>query len=236
MQIALIIPCHNVKQVEFEFITSRIIEFNRSLKTLDAVLNVIIVDDCNNDALSNIHVADTNLIILKNDSNLGKGGSIKKAIERFQNFNSYLFTDSDFPYTNNNMLDVVNPILNGLKDLSLVKRNESYYEKISMQRKLFSKMLIFLNSRIFNLKNPDTQGGLKAFNHKAAKLILQCQCNDFLLDLEWILKAEKNKLEIVSTSGKLSEKYQSNKLKTSTVLTEIYNFIKILITKNELSN
>lgn len=159
--------------------------------------------------------------------NKGKGAALKFAAAR-ANAGYYMFTDIDFPYSASSMVKVCNTLLQK-GGIVTGFREEAYYADLSPFRTVLSKTLRLLNSIILGLPVNDTQCGLKGFDHKIRNILLTCNTNRFLIDLELLLAVSKNKLSITPVKVDLRDDTNFTKFNTGLLLKELISFVKIIL-------
>lgn len=171
------------------------------------------------------HIGD-NFFYLEAAQNQGKGAALKKAASLLD-ADYYLFTDVDFPYSAESMVQVaeVNEKHGGI---AMGVREQAYYEDVNIFRTYLSKILKWLNHLILQLPSNDTQCGLKAFDVQARTCLLQCRTNRFLIDLEFLLAAQKQKLNILPVEVRLRQDIQFTNFNSLILLKELVNFIQIV--------
>lgn len=166
------------------------------------------------------------LHILDHTLNKGKGSALKKAAGHLE-AEHYIFTDHDFPYTIESMVDVLNKqlIFNGI---TMGVRNDLYYQDMSAFRKFISKFLKKLNLFLLKLPSNDTQCGLKAFDAQAKKILLSCNVDRFLIDLEFLLSAQKKGIKITPVEVYLRDQVQFSTFNFMLIMKEIFLFLELL--------
>src|ERR1019366_9181252 len=203
-KLTIVFPCYN----SGSFI-------RESFAVIDAYLNnsddiqVMFIEDCGTDntyQLLNALVATAlnteRYTVLKNEHNLGKGGTIKHAIAACST-ELIVFTDPDLAYDLSNIDFFYNNI--APKELLIANRvhpDSRYLIPPSFFRYIFTR---HLSSRIYNklaqiLLIPgieDNQAGLKMFFVNDIKpLLFKSKQNDFSFDLELLVMARTNGLAI----------------------------------------
>ncbi len=168
------------------------------------------------------------LLFLENETNKGKGHALRKAVTAVT-ARSYLLTDIDFPYRAESMLAVYEKLSSTSIDIAAGSRNEVYYNNIGTGRQLLSKVLRFGIRSLFSISIDDTQCGLKGFSEKAKPVFLNCVTNRYLYDLEFIVRAHKEKeLRIAAVPVQLREGIELRKMALHILLQEIKSFFNIL--------
>jgi glycosyltransferase involved in cell wall biosynthesis len=141
--------------------------------------------------------------LVEYEGNHGKGYAIRAGLEVCKS-NFIVYTDNDFPYG----LEVIHQFaekLNLGSDVVIATRNQDYFDQLTRARRMISKGLITFNRRILGLQHPDTQAGLKAVNRRGREIILGGREKGFLFEVEWIRKAENEKLKISTLEVQLKE-------------------------------
>jgi len=196
--LSIIIPAYN--------------EEKRLGKTLETILNylkkkgysyeIIIVNDGSTDGTVDIAQEfikfDSNMKIINNDKNMGKGYSVKRGV--LEASGEYiLFTDSDLSTPIEEFKKLLTPLESGydiaigsrsMKESNVVVHQPFYREIIG---KIFNKLV-----KAFVVKGfIDTQCGFKLFKKDAAKNIFNNQkLNGFSFDVEILYLAIKDNLKI----------------------------------------
>jgi len=159
-------------------------------------------------------------------TNRGKGGALKVGIGHIES-EFYLFTDIDFPYTTESMVKVYQSVL--VSDGVVAGyRPQNYYKEVSFYRTILSKVLRGLNNMILQLPTNDTQCGLKAFTRKGKHVLLSCETERFLIDLEFLLAVNKIKMPIKTVLVVLRSDVEFSKFNFAIILNELFSFIKLI--------
>ena len=225
----IIVPCFNpLENWQLELIKS----FNVIQELLQQTeIKIILVNDGSSKNLDkDIKFLEKNIpnfhfIDLK--TNNGKGFAIRQGF-KISNADCTVFTDIDFPYKENNLIEMVSKIENGA-DFVIGIRKENYYKKIPFIRKnlslTFKKILKFL----FKIPTSDTQAGLKAFSKNMKHIVLETKVNRYLFDLELIKLANKNKkIKFDYVDLSLKDDIILSQMSLSILFKEFKNLIKIL--------
>ena len=158
--------------------------------------------------------------------NQGKGFALRYAIQNIET-EYILYTDIDLPFT----VESMNCILQEIKtnDIVFGIKQKSYYEQLPWQRKFISKTLQKFIKILFPiLPVSDTQCGLKAMNQKGKHVFLNTSINRYLFDLEFILFASKNNLNIKPIPVSLRPGIVFGNMNFKIILHESKNLWKIL--------
>lgn len=224
--LSIVLPCYNPDKKWTANILTRYNEIAPLLKNYS--VDIIIVNDGSS---SNLEV-DLNRLsqqlpnckIISYTQNKGKGFAIRKGIEQ-ANGDYIIYTDIDFPYTNQSFSN----ILEGLKnyDITIGTRGLSYYNNIPAHRAFISKLLKFFIKTLLRIPTDDTQGGLKGMRNNVKTYFLKTEINRYLFDLEFICIAAKNKLNIGLIPVVLNENTVVRKMNFKVVSKEMVNFFKV---------
>ncbi|HQV66894.1 MAG: glycosyltransferase [Saprospiraceae bacterium] len=225
----LLVPAYNPSEGwELAFLEG----YTNFCKAIDANIPVTLINDgSSNDISAGVSFLQEKIgkefNYLSYPKNRGKGGALKFGAE-----NSYasciMFTDIDFPYRVESMKAVW---LTSSKQPGIITgyREKEYYSDVSNWRTFLSKGLRILNKSILSLPVNDTQCGLKAFDNGVKEILLQCETDRFLIDLELLLAVNKKAIPITPVPVRLREDIDFTKFNSSVLLKEAFNFIKILI-------
>lgn len=162
--------------------------------------------------------------------NKGKGYALRKGISLSQN-KYVIYTDIDFPFTNESVVAVIDSLINDANDIVVGHRNYNYYKNnISTFRKILSKAFRFFIKNIVGIKITDTQCGLKGLSEKGKTKFLTTKINRYLFDFEFIFISSKDKtMRIKAVEVQLKENVVFSKMKLKILLQEFFNLFQILL-------
>ncbi len=161
-----------------------------------------------------------------NTVNKGKGHALRTAIANIQD-EFVLYTDVDLPFTLESMITIIHNLQ--AYDLVFGIKQRTYYEQLPLQRKIVSRVLQRLIKTLFPaLPVSDTQCGLKAMNHKGKSVFMRTKIERYLFDLEFILYAAQEKLNIQPVPVSLRDGIAFGNMKLKVLLEESRNLWKIL--------
>ena len=198
MYLSIVIPAYN----EEKRIGTSLIKISSYLKKRYHDFEIIVIDDGSNDDTLNLLTEFSqkipNLIVLKNESNQGKGFSVKKGVLKSRG-EIILFTDADMSTPIEEIDKLIGWLKNGyqisigsraLPD-SEIKRYSAWYRQI--MGKTFNGIIRF----ILNLDYHDTQCGFKCFRNDVAleifKSIKHC---GFSFDVEMLFIAKNQGIKV----------------------------------------
>lgn len=229
--ISLVLPCYNPPK-DWERV---VVESVKSLeKTGQLSIALIIVNDG-----STKNVSDENIAFLKSQipdinfisypQNRGKGYALRKGVAE-TNSELIIYTDIDFPYTEESFLAVYNTLKEGF-DVVPGHRGEAYYNDTPFIRKLISKFLRWTLKTFLRLPTDDSQCGIKGFNRIGATVFMDTEIDRFLFDLEFIKLASKRKVKFKKATVVLKPDVVFSKVNLRILARESLNFFKVLFRK-----
>ena len=190
-------------------------------------IRLIIVDDGSEKNLGiEPNTFQETVQLIKLPFNQGKGAALRKGFEA-ADAPIVLFTDIDFPYEINSIVKVVRSIENGA-DVSLGYREDDYYDRVPLFRKIMSESFRFVLKTILRFPITDTQCGLKGMNQRGKDIFMQTKIDRFLVDMEFIKRAVKAKnLRIEPVVVQLRYDVVFSKMGIRVIIGELMNFMRI---------
>lgn len=226
----IIIPCYNPLK---DWHKSIAISYNHIHNALiNTNIHLILVNDGSKKGIKDSEITFlkeniSNFTYLDFQENNGKGFALREGF-KLSKAEYAIFTDVDFPYEEENLLEMVQKLQEGA-DIVLGIRNQKYYAKVPWFRKVLSKSFKKLLKVLFQIPTSDTQAGLKAFSKKGKQYIFETTTNRYLFDLELIKRAAKNKtIQFDYVDLRLKDKIVLSKISLLILLKEFKNLIKIL--------
>jgi dolichyl-phosphate beta-glucosyltransferase len=225
MYLSVIVPYYNEK----EYIINNLIKINNFFEN-KFEFEVILVDDSGTKDFKNIYKKEIrNLNVIENDTNIGKGFSLKKGI-KISKGELILLTDADLS----------TPIKEFEKLYSFYKAgysvvigsrnviNSNIKRQRPLKRKIVGRLFNILLRLILNLNFNDTQCGFKLFNSKILKnIITKSFVNRFCIDPELLYIANKKNLKIKEVGVEWSDNYNSSVNLKKDILNMFLDLIKI---------
>jgi glycosyltransferase involved in cell wall biosynthesis len=226
-ELSLVLPCFNPPD-HWERI---VVECTKSLENkLGFTIDLIIVNDGSTKNVElELHafIKDnvSNVRFFEQKINAGKGQALRIGVEQAKG-KTIIFTDIDFPYTEESFLK----IHAGLQThaVALGHRSSDYYAHTPLFRKMISKSLRFALKSFLRLPTDDSQCGIKGFNQEGKKVFLETQINRFLFDLEFIKLISKRKLSSINIEVELKPGVVFSKVNMKILAKESFNFMSIL--------
>lgn len=162
--------------------------------------------------------------------NRGKGHALRTGVA-LSKAPVTLYTDIDFPFTNESTKAVLDQVVTEQADVVAGFRNQSYYAgTISPFRRLLSKTFRGFLTNVLKLPMADTQCGLKAFNDNGRKRFLATTIDRYLFDFEFIYSACRDKhCLLLTTEVTLKPDIVFRKMKLKILLQESFNLVRVLI-------
>lgn len=200
-KVAIILPCYNESTDLIEKIAvlkNHILENNTSYEFF-----VIAVNDGSKDDTYEIAKSIEGVVALTYEPNHGKGYAVRFGM-------AYALNELQCDYVCFMDLDLSTDLKDLIPMLDLLSENDivigSRYDKDSLiankqplKRRFVSKCSRIIIKTMFHLKLKDTQCGFKAFNRKAAEILVnKSKIDRFAFDVEYLYIAKLNKLKYAS--------------------------------------
>lgn len=159
--------------------------------------------------------------------NKGKGHALRYGVQQAQG-EFVIYTDVDFPYTEESFVAVYQSLLAG-NEVAMGIRNSEYYTHLPQARVRVSKLLRWFIRTLLRIPTDDTQCGLKGFNAKGKEMFLATTIDRYLFDLEFVFMSARKKLRIAQVPVTLRQGVQLSKMNWQILLQEFGNFLKIFV-------
>ena len=213
-ELSIIIPAYN----EEALITSTLECLQNYLSARPEQYEIIVVDDGSRDktvaTVQRLQRHNTDLRLLVNSQNMGKGFSIRRGVlESGGEF--IIFTDADLPYE----LDAIEGFLRALRDgydLAIGSRvlPGSDVKGVPPLRYVAGQVFSWMVQAVLFSGLPDTQCGFKSFRADAAKDIFRrLTISGFGFDVEMLFVARKRKRTIQPVPVHMIEHRQRSRVR-----------------------
>lgn len=170
------------------------------------------------------------LLYIRDKVNRGKGACLRTAVA--QATTEYiLYTDWDFPFTTDTYLQALDLLAMGAEVVLPVRQTEVYRRQLPWGRRLLSAGSNMMNRLCFSLPSHDTQGGVKAFNHRGREVFLQTKIDRFLFDTEFIALATRLGLDIRLSACNIREGIVMSPMSWRTLRTELKNIKRLFVAR-----
>jgi glycosyltransferase involved in cell wall biosynthesis len=227
----IVLPCYNPPLGWTQQVKTTFLEISEILAS-EASLTLILVNDGSKQGISDDDIALLKLEIprfkyLSYNVNQGKGFALRtgmaSAAGKFQ-----IYTDIDFPYTVQSLLDIFKTLQTGKAAIAAGVRDANYYAHVPAIRMFISKFLRWLLKNFLRVKISDTQCGLKGFDAQGKALFLRTRIHRFLFDLEFIyLASGQSKLQLLPVLVELRPGIEFSKARMGILIGESLNFMSI---------
>lgn len=228
--IDLILPCYNPPSGW----DRRVVECldNLSKRNESVQFRVLVVSDGSvrgfeNSVCSYLCEKIKDIEIITYHVNKGKGHALRTALG-YSSSEYIIYTDYDFPYTEDSFCDVVEALLSRDFDIIVATRTTAYRKNLPPFRRFLSKSSHLCNKWLLGLDITDTQGGLKGFTSRGRSVFLQTTVNGFLFDTEFIYKAKKRRLQVKAVQAAIREDIQVSDFGFGVLKQEFKNLISII--------
>jgi len=230
----IILPCYNPRQ-DWTHQLSDSLSVIKPMLGADVLSSVIVVNDGSTRGIDGANVAalirqHPEVKLIEYAKNRGKGHAVRTGV-RHSAADLQIYTDIDMPYSEESIKVFYEMLRNGEADVVVATRGASYYSALSPFRRVLSKVLRWLNGRLFRLKIEDTQGGLKGFNAKGRSVFLTTRIDRYLFDLEFIQKASKEGLDLKGVDVMLRPDIVLPAPGPLVLLKEMHNLLLLLLPK-----
>lgn len=182
MKVTIIIPSYNP--------TKKLIKLVSELQ--EYFDDILIVDDGSSKETKKIYESIKNVKILYNETNLGKGESLKKGIKSLKDTDAFITVDADYQHLPK---DVVK-IKEALKSNDIVLGTRNFNNKNVPLRSKFGNKF---SSIIYKIKTGitlnDTQTGLRGINIKYKDLCLNTIGSRYEYEMNFLYNLAKNKID-----------------------------------------
>lgn len=163
--IDLVLPCYNPPSGWEERVATHFREVERLFSPIR--FHLFIVSDGSRrgyepETIDRLRQLIPDVCVVDYKPNRGKGYALREAVKRCTS-PYIIYTDYDFPYTNDSFGRMVETLLGGA-DVVVATRSKSYQENLPPFRKVLSKLSHICNTWILRIKIKDTQGGMKGFS------------------------------------------------------------------------
>lgn len=229
----IVLPCYNPQQ---NWVARIIEQYHAVSGGLGIPVSIIIVNDgstrgINQQDIKILQQKIPSFVLAENHVNRGKGYTLRKGVS-LATTDIIIYTDIDFPYSADSLLDVYNALRNEDCDVAIGVKNENYYKKVPAVRRYISKALRIFTGIIFSLPITDTQCGLKGFKAGAKNIFLATTIDRYLFDLEFIRNAHKQRLQLKAISVRLNDNVVFRKMNYRLLIGEAVNFIRLILRRN----
>jgi glycosyltransferase involved in cell wall biosynthesis len=231
--LSIILPLYNPHE-NWEF------KLNNSISNLsqlfsDINFEIIIINDGSTiivkDKIENLLRNHNNLKYLEYPENEGKGYAIKYGIKNSDS-EYYLYSDHDFPFGYQPLVEIYDLLRNNNCDLVFGKRTKSYFSSLPKRRHIISKCLRTTNYIMLGFKVIDTQAGLKGFNERIKPILLNTKTDRFIFEFEFIRKCLRNNCVLVPINISADENISFSEFSLKVIFRELRIYIKLLF-RNE---
>ena len=229
-QLDIVLPCYNPIGNWAQNIVNTVNNVSRQLPGV--TLTVYLVND---GSLKGVHEQELALLQTKlpafhyihYQQNRGKGYALREGVKQ-TTAPICIYTDIDFPYTEESFLKIYRELLSGESDIAVGARDEDYYANVPATRVRISKTLRFFTRKMLFLPVNDTQAGLKGFNQRGREIFLKTTIDRYLFDLEFLFEAAKIPgIRITPLKVALKPGIIFSKMNSRILMNEGYSFFKI---------
>lgn len=230
--INIILPCYNPHHNWMDKVITSSMNIKKQLHGDN--LRIVLVNDGSVSGISNSEIQFLRekipfLTYCDYETNRGKGFAIRKGIEH-SNAEHYIFTDIDFPFADESIIQMAQSLKAGKADVVIGVRDEDYYTHVPPSRRFVSRLLKKMTAALIRIPVPDTQCGLKGFNLSGKDIFMQTTIDRYLFDMEFIYLVARNGSVRYSTQVvKTDPNSVFSRLNFKTLFFEGLNFVKMML-------
>lgn len=229
--LTIIIPCYNPRSDWAQRVANNFLAY-RQASALGGV-RLTVVNDGSTQHVSEadfqyLRQAIPDIQVVSYAQNGGKGHALREGV-RHSNSDLYLFTDVDFPYTQESMLAIEQALI-AQGGLAVGHRDPAYYARVPWFRKVLSQSFRWFIRKLLNLPVEDSQCGLKGFDQMGKVIFLETTIERFLFDLELLVLAN-GRVSIYAVPVQLREGVTFSTMGLKILWRESRNFLQILFKK-----
>lgn len=171
MKISVIIPAYN----EIDTIA----EVLDRVRAVDIPKEIIVADDCSTDGTREFLRAQEDVTLVENACNIGKGASIRAALEKVTG-EIVLIQDADLEYDPNDYPELIRPIVEGRADMVYGTRFARGRPKMRTANYLANRLFAWLATVLYRTRISDEATCYKAFRADLiTSLDLRCRRFEF---------------------------------------------------------
>lgn len=226
-KLSIVLPCYEPMDGWVDIITDRI----NQLRAHEQDFELIVVNDGSKKDLekdvAKLESLVPELRYIYYQQNRGKGYAVRKGIEATGS-DCIIYTDIDFPYTFDSLLEVYNKLKTSDYDIVAGIKDAEYYKGVPLARKWISKILKRMSGKMLKMSITDTQCGLKGFTRSAKYIWEDTTVDRYLFDLEALYTAERKGLKVLALPVRLRDGVVFSKLRLNILLSELSSFMKIV--------
>ena len=172
--------------------------------------DIFVINDGSSDEFDNIFSElPKNIKLIKNETNLGKGASIKKAISCIENSDAFITVDSDGQHLVKDVVKIKDELVNN--DIVLGVRNFNL-KCVPFKNRIGNRISSWVFKIKTGIKLNDTQTGLRGVNMKYRDLALNANGDRYEYEMNFLYKVAKEdiKIKTVPISTIYDENYTSH--------------------------
>lgn len=193
--------------------------------------DIIVINDGSSSEYDNIfEELPKSIKLIKNEINLGKGASIKKAISCIKNSDAFITVDSDGQHLVKDVIKIKEELNNN--DIVLGVRNFNN-KNVPIKSKIGNKISSFVFKIKTGIKLNDTQTGLRGINIKYKDLLLSTKGDRYEYEMNFLYNVAKSNIQIhtipISTVYNKDNISHFNVIRDSILIHKWIIFILIII-------
>lgn len=228
LSLTVVLPCYNPVEGWADNIISC---FGLIKKQIPGTRLILVNDGSKTLSTETIQAAfagNPDIEVVSYTENQGKGYALRQGIGRADT-ELIIYTDVDFPYTNESFLKIYTALADGRTDVAIGIRGEEYYTHLPKARVRISKLLRWFIKKFLRIPTDDTQCGLKGMNRAGKAVFMQTTINRYLFDLEFVFLSARKKMAIKTVEVQLRPEVVLSRMNFKVLSQEFGNFLKIFL-------
>lgn len=207
MKLIVQIPCYNEEKTLPLVINS----IPKKISGID-VIETLIIDDGSTDRTVAVAKELGVNYIVKHTQNQGLAASFSDGLDEAlrQGADIIVNTDGDNQYPQENIADLIDPILKGTHDIVVGDRQVHTIEHFSPLKKLLQRFGSYVVRVLSGVSIPDAPSGFRAYSRKAA--MSMNVVTTFSYTIETIIQAGKKRIAITNVPITTNEKTRESRL------------------------
>ena len=227
-KIVIVLPLYNPRGNWEASLCKAIENLEQLFSAID--FEIVIVNDGSTiqikETVDQIHIKYNNVRFLEYPENKGKGYAVKYGVENSE-ADYYIYSDYDFPFGYKAIFETYNILVQDNCDLVFGKRNQSYFSKLPIKRRIISKSLRTLNYAMLGFKAIDTQAGLKGLNARIKESLIYTKANGFIFEFEFIRKCLKSNCKIQPVNISIAEDITFSDFRFNIIFRELKQYVRL---------
>lgn len=165
--------------------------------------------------------------------NRGKGAALRAGVASATG-DLIVYTDIDFPYTQQSIVEVIAALRSGHSDVVIGIKDRDYYSHVPAFRKFASRLLRSFVRIFFRIPTDDFMCGLKAFNARGKEIFLRTRIDRYLFDLDFmVMLAGRRDIRTTTIEVHLRDNIHFRNMNPRMIISELRDLIRIWLSSRQ---